>query len=102
VAADFVRSYLAYEVGRATFNDLRALRRTATSRLWSELNSGRGEPRAPRNVARARLAHLVPGASAQRRAATLLATLRRGNAETPLALVLRHEHGQWRVAGVGG
>jgi hypothetical protein len=101
VAADFIRSYLAYEVGRATFKDLRALRRTATARLWSELNSGRGEPRAPRSVATARLARLVSGVSARRRAATLLATLNRGTAETPLALVLRREHGQWRVAGVG-
>jgi hypothetical protein len=100
-AADFLRAYLAYEVGRASFDDLRALRQTATARLWSQLNSGRGEPIAPRTVPAARLAHLVPGVSGRRRAVALLATLRRGGDVAPLALVLRREEGRWRVAGLG-
>ena len=100
-AARFLRAFVAYEVGRATRDEMRALRETSSPRLWRELNSGRGEPAPVRLIGEASVVGLSVGAAPRRRLVALLATLRRRTGRSRLVVVLHRAGARWQVVRVG-
>lgn len=96
-ARRFVTAYLRWEQGQADPPTRSALRATASLALWQTLHANRGEPTASPDVTPAQLRELVAGATGDRRAATIVANLRRHHRISGLAIVLRHSHAGWRV-----
>lgn len=100
-ARAFLTAYLRWEAGSHDPAVIATVRRIATPSLWHDLKAGRGQPDPPRPMTPARVAALVPGAQSDRRAAAVLATLRRHGGTSGLALVLHRDRAGWRVAGLG-